>query len=147
MFEPTIDEILNKDPDTKKIYLGSFAFDERPSQPTYPSCFILNTDIRTKPGQHWLAFFYNKKGFCDFFDSYAKPPSYYNLQNYIEKTSNGWNYNKIRLQGQSNLCGLYSILFLLFKSKNKIINFFQEFYSNFTKNDNNILKLIKYYSK
>lgn len=146
MFEQSIDEILKKDEYTKNIYLGSFARNELPTKPKHPSCFILNTDPRNKPGKHWLAFYYNQNGDCDFFDSYGKSPEYFNLEEYISKTSNNWTWNKRRLQGNSNFCGFYCVLFLLYKTRNKILNFFNEFYLNYTKNDKKILNLIKEFS-
>ena len=55
-------------------------------------------------------------------------------------------FNKIRLQGLSNYCGLYCILFLLFKSRNKIKEFYSNFYlKDFYLNDNLIFNLLKKY--
>lgn len=135
MQENVVEKILRTDPKTSRIFLGVFARDELPDQPPYPSCFILNTDPRSKPGQHWLAVFYSKNGFCSFFDSYGKPPSFYRLESYISRTSLGWNSNERRLQGNSSFCGFYSILFLLYKTRNKTKDFFKEFYYNNIKND------------
>lgn len=146
MYENTIDQILYKDDYTKEIYTGSFALDELPKQPKYPSALIVNTEPRNQPGEHWLALYYSKSGVCDFFDSYGQPPSFYNLESYIDSTSNIWNWNKRRLQGDSNYCGYYAILFLLYRSRNKTISFYQEFYLNFSKNDKKIFKLIKEFS-
>lgn len=143
MFENTVEEILTKDPITKLSFLGAFAKDELPVKPKFPSCFISNTHPRNKPGEHWLALHYDNKGYATFFDSYGKPPSYYKLENYISKSANGWSWNKRRLQGNSDLCGFYSVLFLLYKTRDKILNFFKEFYFNFSKNDYKNLKQIK----
>lgn len=146
MFENTVEEILKKDKHTKEIFLGAFARDELPKKPKHPSCFIVNTHPRSKPGEHWLALFYDDSGFATFFDSYGKQPAYYNLQSYLEETSKGWGWNKRRLQGSSNFCGFYAILFLLYRSRNKINQFFKEFYLNISKNDAKILKTIKEFS-
>jgi hypothetical protein len=57
-FENQLDEILRRDAFTKKIYLGTFARDELVPSPPYPSCFIINTDPRSRSGGHWLALYY-----------------------------------------------------------------------------------------
>ena len=116
--ENLVEIILKQDPYTSKIFLDAFARDELPKAPPYPSCFIINTDPRSLPGEHWLALFYNKNGYASFFDSYANSPDYFNLEQYIYNTSTGFDYNKKRIQGDSEYCGFYCILFLLYKSRN-----------------------------
>lgn len=147
MDENLIKVILNTDKKTKKIFSGVYARDERPLKPSYPSCFIVNTHPRSKSGEHWLAFFYDSNGFCDFFDSYGQPPSSYRLKTYINKTSKGWRYYSRRLQGHSDFCGIYAILFLLFKTIKKVDEFFREFYFNYSKNDEKIIKTFKLFLK
>ena len=111
MYEFTIEKILEYDKITSKMFLGAFARDELPNKIEYPACFIANTHTRQEPGQHWLAFYNDKKGICYFFDSYGRSPIYYKFREYIEKTSKKCLFNKQRIQGQSHFCGLYSIFF------------------------------------
>ena len=66
MYEFTIEKILTTDKETSKIFLGAFAKNEVPTEFKFPACFIANTHTRNKPGQHWLAFFYDAKGTCFF---------------------------------------------------------------------------------
>ena len=143
MYENVIESILEKDSLTKKIFLGAYARNELPKQPTYPSCFIINTEPRHQSGGHWLAVFYNKNGFCDFFDSYGHSPSYFGLHTFLQKTSNGWTFNKRCIQGSSQYCGYYCVLYLLYKSRNQEMLFFKFFGVNSSKNDEKIKKLIK----
>ena len=143
LLENAVEAILNRDKITRKIFLGAFARDELPDKPPFPSCFIVNTDPRHLPGGHWLAIFYNSNGYCVFFDSYGHNPSYFDLENYLERTSNGWTFSKKRIQGSSEYCGFYSILFLLYKARNKDIQFFNFFNVNPNQNDAKITKLIK----
>jgi hypothetical protein len=139
MYEDKIEEILKTDPKTREIFLGAFARDEI-KQVKYPSCMIINNEPRSKSGGHWLALFYDKNGSAYFFDSYGNDPSYYRLRDFIQKSSTTWTYNKQRIQGSSEYCGLYSILFLLFKARNNERDFFKQFKkNNFDFND----KLIK----
>jgi hypothetical protein len=94
LYENVVEEILNKDEFTQKIFLGAFARNESPNQPPYPSCFNVNTEPRSKSGGHWLALYYRNTGLCSFFDSYGNDPAFYRLQSYIQRTANFWLCNK-----------------------------------------------------
>jgi hypothetical protein len=139
MFESQIEEILKKEP----TFIGCLARDELPTKITYPCCFVLNTEPRKKPGEHWLAINYNDVGFCYFFDSYGQPPSIYNLDSYIKATSKKYTWNQKRIQGQSSYCGYYAVLFLLFLKSGKLTEFFSKFTNNLSKNDQFITNEIK----
>jgi len=142
MLESALEEVLKKDLKTNKIFLGVFARNEIPLDPLYPSCFVFNTAERNMSGEHWLAVFYDKNGFCDFFDSYGMPPENFNMESFLNTTSNSWKYNKQRIQGESLYCGHYCILFLLFRARSKTIDFFKGFSNNFTQNDLKLKKLL-----
>jgi hypothetical protein len=141
MLESTIEAILETDRVTKKLFLGCFASNELPLKPKFPCCFIANTKPRAHRGEHWVAFHYSEKGICHFFDSYGLEPSNA-FQNYLNETANSWFSNKKRIQGFSQYCGHYSLLFLLFKTRNKSLIFFNKFSSNYSRNDNIIKKLL-----
>jgi hypothetical protein len=145
MDEFLVETILKKDKVTSKIFLEAYARDELPSQPPFPSCFIINTDPRSKPGAHWLAVYYNERGYCDFFDSYGQPPDYFNLEKYINKTSRGWSFNRKRIQGDSDLCGVYAILFLIFRARDQLPIFYKQFSNNYSKNDKVIMDYLTNY--
>lgn len=87
MQENVINSILKYDNVTSKIFKGVYARDELPLDLDFPSCFILNTHPRSKPGEHWLALYYDPKGNCYFFDSYGMHPTFYRLKTYISKTT------------------------------------------------------------
>lgn len=135
MYSSTIDRVLKTDVETKNIYLGCFSFDERPSITKYPSCFVINTQPRSKGGEHWLAIYFDNNENCYFFDSFGNKPSFYRLQNYILTYSKQWTYNTKQLQGFEPHCGIYCIFFLLFISRKKLDIFFNAFTKNFIKND------------
>lgn len=143
MLENTIDEILRTDIRTKQIYLGSYAFDEVPKVDSFPSCLIINTHPRSKPGEHWLACYFDIKHQAYFFDSYGQKPSYYKLDSYLNKNSNKIFYNSKKIQGILPYCGFYCIFFLLFIVRNKLDSFYKPFTHNIILNDNFIYKNIK----
>ena len=146
MFENTIEEILQKDSFTKPIFIGALARDELPKNINYPTCFVLNTQPRSSRGEHCLAIFFENNQKSHFFDSYGLSPKYYGLDNYLKEHSKNIEFNKTRLQGLSNYCGLYCILFLLLKSRNQMKQFYSNFYlKDFYLNDKLILKLLNNY--
>jgi hypothetical protein len=151
MYEKTIEKVIEQDNILKKIFLGCLAKDEIPQAITnFPACFIMNTKPRSNRGEHWLAIYYNNSGQGYFFDSYGMPPNFYKLDKYMQSTSKEgkYVYNPKRLQGVSNLCGLYCILFLYFKARNRLDDFFSKFSTNLHTNDSYILnKLLKYSNK
>jgi hypothetical protein len=127
MYEDQIDRVLEQDPVTSKIFIGAVARDEV-KHVKYPSCMVINNEPRSKSGGHWFALYYSADQKAYFFDSYGLPPSYHRLENFIQKTSNDWTWNKKRLQGSSEYCGYYSILFCLYKARNKEREFFFKFF-------------------
>jgi hypothetical protein len=137
MYEDTIEKILETDSATRNEFMGALARNELPKKIQFPKCFVLNTENRDHPGGHWLGFHFNKRGFCSFFDSYGQHPKKYGLENYHE-FSRGWTFNRKRIQSLSSYCGLYCILFLLYKCRNKEDAFFKLFSKNYLKNDKKI---------
>lgn len=143
MDEETIRKILFQDSHTKQCFKGVFARNELPTSfDSYPACFVFNTQIRTQPGEHWLAIYIDKNKFARFFDSYGLSPAYYNVEFYLRKISNKWTWNQKQIQGLSQYCGLYCILFLIMASRHQLSNFYNQFTSNQYKNDKLIQNLI-----
>jgi hypothetical protein len=144
MYASTIDSIIDKDKSLRKIFIGTLARDELPKSMQYPCCFILNTQPRNKEGEHWLALFYDSNRNCDFFDSYGLGPHYHGLEAFILRTSVHCRYNKRQIQGTSNYCGVYAILFLKYRIRNNYDNkFFRDFVKQYTLNDLKIKKSLQ----
>jgi hypothetical protein len=105
-------------------FLGVFSFDHMPSLFTHhhtSCCCIVNIDPSTKPGSHWVAFFFHSPLNClEFFDSYGNPPSVFhftftNLDSSPHKPR--LVYNSLALQSfTTTVCGQYCILFCYFRS-------------------------------
>ena len=124
-----INEIFSEHSYTRRIYKGTRAFNELPKRITRPSAFIINTETKDKQGEHWLAIFYNSNGSVDFFDSFGLGPTFYGLDDFLIKTSNKCTFNTVALQSlNSDFCGYYCVLFILFKcKKKKFFKFFETF--------------------
>lgn len=141
----TIEKILkqnNKYNTIRNSFLGVFPRDKLPQVKKLPACFILNTQPSSEPGEHWLAFYIDDKNVCDFFDSYGNSPSRFGLDNYLDKFKSSY-WSKAKIQGMSSNCGLYCILFLLYKSQNRMREFYLEFNKTAFLNDKKLIYLIK----
>lgn len=125
----------------KRYVAGVFPIDRLPNDfVKYPSGFIVNTDVHSKAGTHWLSLYIERNGRVEFFDSYGKPPSYYNncLTEWINRHSLVIRNNHRRIQGDfSNVCGIYCLHYLhqrrAGRSMEEIVHHFSD--TNYREND------------
>ncbi len=71
---------LNSNATTKDVVAGVYAADAIP--PVFsklPATRIINTDPRSRPGEHWIALYQEVPDVIEFFDSFGKDPSYHKL--------------------------------------------------------------------
>lgn len=123
-----------------RVY-GVFAADRLPTKLlTLPVGFIANTDIHSKEGRHWCAFFVDNNGQVEFFDSYGRSPEYNSsfFKKWLNDNALTVKYNDVQIQSDySNVCGLYCLFYLRQRlcglTMNDIISYFD--YSNFAIND------------
>ena len=112
-------KILKTDKCTRNHFIGIFSRDLIPLKFKYPACFIMNTQSSKKPGEHWLAFYYDKNGVCEFFDSYGLHPKFYRLVNYLNRTSKKWSCHVKQHQSLfSKSRRYYAFIFLIFRCRN-----------------------------
>jgi hypothetical protein len=104
------DELLARDK-----FVGVFSADTIPEK-EYPGAYIVNTDTVAEPGEHWVAFYCEKQGQLEAFDSFGKNPGEYSIhikewmgQDYIILSSAGLQSN------DSTVCGNYCLYFLLLR--------------------------------
>lgn len=92
-------------------FAGVFAADAIDNVVDFPTCFVVNTDPASKPGEHWVACYAKSLSEVEFFDSYGMPVSAYpNIRMPYSITR----HNKISLQGyNSNACGHFCIYYLV----------------------------------
>ena len=96
--------------------LDVVAADQLPKTiPFFPCGFITNTDISSRPGRHWVAFFIREDNVVEFFDSYGQQPGVHNrlFVSWLHRHAKTVLVSGQRLQNDySNVCGLYCIYFL-----------------------------------
>ncbi|MEW8548441.1 MAG: hypothetical protein AB2693_33480, partial [Candidatus Thiodiazotropha sp.] len=107
--------VIHSDPRLFASVRGVYSADQVPKY-IRRGGFIANTDVGNKPGKHWCAFYFDGFGRSEFFDSYGKPPQYYNndFLSCLRRNSGVWIYNTKKLQSHySNVCGQYCLYFLI----------------------------------
>lgn len=94
---------------TKCVPAGVFPSDLVPRNfDRFPTCFIVNIDPSSRPGQHWVAYYFDSPFTYEFFDSFGFDPSIYSLH-YASPTS----YNTHSLQSiNSAVCGQFCLYYL-----------------------------------
>lgn len=111
-------KLLQKDKITSKIFKGVYPSDRLPTINSFPACLIINTDDSKGPGEHWVALYINSSGMGYFYDPFGINPSIYNFSKYLDRTCRRWTWSRAQEQSIfSNLCGYFSVLFLLFKAR------------------------------
>lgn len=123
-----------------KCFLGVFPSDLLP-KPSYPSCFIANTQPSGTKGEHWIAIFINKEGYGDYFCSFGKQPIS-EFVHFMNSHTVSWNYNQRRIQSYfSSTCGHYCIFFLFCRSKGLSLSKIMSFFSKNTAENDNMIRM------
>lgn len=103
-------------------FAGVFPRDQIPDHHSressrYPYCFVANIDTASRPGQHWVAFYYPKSTDCEFFDSYGLHPIW--DYRFAIDSEDELLISTHSLQSfNSNVCGHFVIYFLARRSLN-----------------------------
>lgn len=136
--------LLKSDP----LFRGVFSRDTIPKQIKTPGSIIINTDVSTNSGEHWIAIFISKNGKGIYFDSYGLRPLHREIELFLNNNcGSDWKHNPTTLQTTSDLsftCGHYCVLFCLFMSNNlKLNDFLNVFSRNTLFNDLFVETLVK----
>lgn len=122
----------------RHFILGVYARDQIPRFVNQSFCgFICNTDTSRDKGRHWVAIFVTSSSTGFFFDSYGNHPAFYaeEFEDFFIRNGLKLHYNNTRLQSyNSNVCGHYVCLHLLFQCRNlpieQMLRMFSEHYTN-----------------
>ena len=129
---------LNKALKNVPYFMGTFPRDSIPKVSRRPAAFIINTDSKNEPGEHWEAIILKEKEEGEYFDSFGLPPLHPAIQSYVRNNcSNGFKYNSTCLQSpQSSSCGMYAADFIRSRwNGDSMERFLAYFSSNLEKND------------
>lgn len=133
---------LKNHPLTRKVFKGVFPADFLPNSVLAKNtCVIVNSAPSSSRGLHWLCIYIGEDG-VSFFDPLGQPPDVYaySIRIFLEKQAQRfgyYDYNICPIQSAtSNVCGLYAILFALYKSRGfSIDEFINLFDIDVMKND------------
>ena len=109
---------------TKVRWLGAFARDQIPDlkHQRRPFALVINTDVATAPGQHWLALY----GPCgssklEMFDSFGLDPKLYSLD---QSLASSFTFSNRTIQDvSSKVCGHYALLFIYLRSRGRSFDY------------------------
>ena len=133
---------LNNIGSLRKINGGVVAANQLPTIHTLPYCFVANTDADTKPGTHWVAFYLDAHGDCDYFDSYGRKPNNLLFQRFLRGRAVNWNKKQVQSY-LSAACGHHSIYFLHERSAGVSLNEIVCMYgSNLDDNDASVSEFV-----
>ena len=104
---------------------------------------ISNTDTSQGPGQHWVTFYFPKRGPFEFFDSLGHRPEYYGVgfekilrKQYLK------NVGQLQ-QSNSNVCGLYCAYYVIKRHRGTTLRDFIKDYNIHQKKRNDRLIVTK----
>jgi hypothetical protein len=109
-----ITNILSSYRRLRGIFLGVFASDNIliPPSPTYPLCFVANTERQGTAGEHWVACWASSRARVEYFDSFGDPPPA-EIEHTLRSHFPTIERNKFRLQSAlTDACGPYCIAFV-----------------------------------
>lgn len=147
-----IENYLSSNTHTKKIFDTVVPIDKLPNvKQMKKQLLIANTDESWKNGSHWFSVFCNKKKTnVEIFDSSGLFVSQNNryLLDFLNKNFPGklvkFNLNAIQ-NPFSNLCGIYCLVYALYKSRGKSLTQFLKLFhhDNLKANDKKVIRIFK----
>lgn len=111
-----LQNVMLRDPAVLRQFGDVCAADELPSNISKrPSVYIVNSDRKGRPGRHWMAFYFPKKGPSEFFDPLGRAPTYYNrtFKKVLLRNGPRYVYNRFRVQPyNTDTCGPFCLYFV-----------------------------------
>ena len=133
-----ISNYLSSDEYTKRYFQGVVAYDELSLYEKPMGLYVVNTDISTGPGIHWVCVLIGEN--CEYFDSLGKPPSV--VKNFLDKQNKPYIFSSKKLQGdKSDVCGDYCLLYSYFRCRGLSMKDFINIFSNDTVYNDSIVEM------
>ena len=114
----SINQVMFKNPVTRKYFLGTFPADRIPRVNKFPASFVVNMDNSDKLGSHWVAMYIPSRNTIYYYDSFGIKPSNPNIRRYLRRFKHPFE-NKITFQSLiTDICGYYVMYFIYMSSRN-----------------------------
>ena len=124
MYNNEICDIISQDKTVMMGFQGIRPANQLPKILQSGQSLIFNASDSDEIGTHWMCLF-QESTTLELFDSLGNSPDFYNLKDKLPHSEIYTHSNK-RLQGNSSVCGVYCMYYLLYKSRgfptSKIIN-------------------------
>ena len=116
-----LEHCLWNDPHVRQVFGGVLAMDKLPrvQVPQHQRVFIINSDISSLPGRHWLLV-YLQPDHAEFLDSLGLGPYHYasELSDFIFNNREKCTFNTLQLQCIDSLtCGYYCLYYAIYRSR------------------------------
>jgi len=150
MLSVEFSEKLEKFPNLKKFYDGTFSSDTIPKSLKKDHFIICNTDVSTGPGQHWYCVLKSEKNTLECFDSLGIDHIKKNFLklNFQLKGITEIEFNVTAVQPDDSIsCGHFVLFFLIQRSHNKDLDFTDFLNEIFTTSKNDNEKLVEQFFK
>ena len=134
-------EAVSNDLILREQFVGVFASDQLDKvKIQFPCALIANTDPISKPGTHWVAFFFDPDGNVEYFDSYGLPPQNSDLENFFRKHGvKRHSHNSEILQSiLSTVCGHWCLAFLGNRVRGQSMSVFVNRFKNCPSTSNDV---------
>jgi len=137
-------DIMSQDKTVMMGFQGILPADCIPEQLQSGQSLIFNASDSNEIGTHWLCLYQNSNDTLEMFDSGGRSPSAYDLDGKLPRAK-FFTYNDRRLQGNSDVCGVYCMYYLFYKSRHfpmsKIVN--DLFSLDYNQNDEYLVDCVK----
>ena len=137
-------DVISQDKTVMMGFQGILSADMLPEQLQSGQSLIFNASDSDKIGTHWLCLYQNSDDQLEMFDSTGRTPSAYDLGGKLPYTKI-YSYSARRLQGNSDVCGVYCMYYLFYKSRHfpmsKIVN--DLFSLDYNQNDEYLIDCVK----
>ena len=129
-------------------FLGTFGYDHLPPRKEEDFSLVINTEVTSEPGAHWIALV-KKDKLLYFLDSYGRNVKHPTFPTGFQKAvlkyigDSRWKFNPLLLQQLiSNVCGEYCVYFIQELAKGGLTKALSIFSDNSVENDKLVLEYV-----
>lgn len=103
---------LRRHPKSRLVFLDCVPADRIPFSGMHPYTVVVNTDVASRPGHHWVAIYAPSPTTVEYFDSYGDPPTD-RILDYLQRFDVIRRNTDVLQSLMSSVCGQYCIYFIL----------------------------------
>lgn len=123
MISSDFESFFNHFPNINKNFVGVYSADKMPKSLKINHFFILNTDISSNPGKHWLSVIRTEKKLVEIFDSLGTKIDFINNFFHFRSATKIIYNESIFQESDSSTCGLFCVYFIINRLYNLDLHF------------------------